>query len=206
MGLYRKYVFPRLIELAMSNSQLEPFRAKVVSGARGVTLELGIGSGLNLPFYGQAVTQLFGVEPSPELAALARARSAAVSRPVELLLQSAEDPLPLPDASVDTVVVTWALCSIPEPVRALREARRVLRRDGELLFVEHGRAADPGLRRWQERLNPLWKVIAGGCNMNRATDEVIRAGGFRIEDLSQTFLPGPKILTYTYQGRARAVT
>jgi SAM-dependent methyltransferase len=202
--LYQKYVFPRLIELAMSSGDLVPMREKVVSGARGVTVELGIGSGLNLPFYEQGVTQLFGVEPSPELAALARKRSAETGRPVELLAQSAEDPLPLPEASVDTVVVTWALCSIPDPVKALREARRVLRRGGELLFVEHGRADDPRLRRWQDRLNPLWKLIAGGCNMNRAADEAIRAAGFRIEELSHTFLPGPKILTYTYQGRASA--
>jgi SAM-dependent methyltransferase len=204
MGLYQKYVFPRLIELAMSNADLVPMREKVVSGARGVTVELGIGTGLNLPFYGQGVTQLFGVEPSAELAAMARRRAVETARPLELLPQSAEDRLPLPDASVDTVVVTWALCSIPDPVKALREARRVLRRDGELRFVEHGRAVDPRLRRWQNRLNPLWKVIAGGCNMNRAADEAIQAAGFRIQELSHAFLPGPKILTYTYQGRASA--
>lgn len=202
MGLYQKYVFPRLIELAMSNADLVPLREKVVSGARGVTVELGIGSGLNLPFYRSGVTELFGVEPSAELQALARKRAAETARPVELFLQSAEDRLPLPDASVDTVVVTWALCSIPDPVKALREARRVLRRDGELRFVEHGRAADPRLRRWQDRLNPLWKRIAGGCNMNRAADEAVQAAGFRIQELSHAFLPGPKILTYTYQGRA----
>ncbi|HTO06408.1 MAG TPA: class I SAM-dependent methyltransferase [Myxococcota bacterium] len=202
MGFYQKYVFPRLIELAMSNADLVPVRQKVVSGARGVTVELGIGSGLNLPHYGSGVTQLFGVEPSPELAALARRRAAETGRPVELLQQSAEQRLPLPEASVDTVVVTWALCSIPDPVQALREARRVLRREGELLFVEHGRADDPRLRRWQDRLNPLWKVIAGGCNMNRAADEAIQAAGFRIQELTHQFLPGPKLLTYTYQGRA----
>jgi len=206
MGLYQKYVFPRLIELAMSSADLEPVRSKVVSGAQGVTVELGIGSGLNLPFYGNRVTRLFGIEPSPELAAMARQRAAATSRPVELWLQSAEDQLPLPDASVDTVVVTWALCSIPDPVCALRQARRVLRRDGELLFAEHGRAIDPGLRKWQDRVNPFWRPIAGGCNLNRAPDEVIRAAGFRIAELSQSFLPGPKLLTFTYQGRAQPVT
>ena len=204
MGLYQKYVFPRLVELAMSSSELEPVRRNVLAGAHGVTLELGIGSGLNLPLYDARVTRVVGVEPSAELRALASRRAAQAGLPVELLLQSAEEPLPLPDGSVDSVVVTWALCSIPDPVRALREARRVLRRDGELHFVEHGRAADPRLRGWQDRLNPFWKVIAGGCNMNRPIDEIVGAGGFAIEELSQTFLPGPKLLTYTYQGRARA--
>ncbi|MFI5315423.1 MAG: class I SAM-dependent methyltransferase [Myxococcota bacterium] len=206
MSLYRRFVLPRLIDFAMSNVDTARVRAQVVPRARGVTLELGIGSGLNLPFYSGEVTRLYGVDPSPELHAMARRRAVESSRPLELLLQSAEEPLPLQDHSVDSVVVTWALCSIPDPIRALQQARRVLRPEGELYFAEHGRAPAAGVRKWQDRLNPIWKRVTGGCNMNRQTDQLIRAAGFEIAELSQEFLPGPKVLTYTYQGRARALT
>jgi SAM-dependent methyltransferase len=206
MSLYTRYVVPRMIDWAMSRADTARVRAELIPRAQGVTLEIGIGSGLNLPFYSGRVTRLYGVDPSPELQAMARKRAEAVARPVELLLQSAEEPLPLPAGSVDTVVCSWSLCSIPDPVRALREARRVLRPSGDLLFVEHGRAPAGGVRAWQDRLNPLWRRFSGGCNMNRPTDELIRAAGFEIAELEQAFLPGPKLLTYTYRGRARALS
>jgi ubiquinone/menaquinone biosynthesis C-methylase UbiE len=206
VSLYGRWVLPRLLDFAMSNADMERIRAQVVPRAKGVTLELGIGSGLNLPFYSDLVTRVVGVDPSPELHAMARKRAERVSRPVELLLQSAEERLPLADASVDSVVVTWSLCSIPDPVAALRQALRVLRPGGELLFVEHGRAPAPRVSVWQDRLNPIWKRIAGGCNMNRAMDSLIRAAGFEIEELAHPVLSGPKVLTYLYLGRARALS
>ncbi len=206
MSFYRRHVLPHLIDWAMSSADTARVRAQVIPRAQGVTLEIGIGSGLNLPFYSGGVTRLYGVDPSAELHAMARKRAEAVSRPLELFLQSAEERLPLEAGSVDTVVCSWSLCSIPDPLRALREARRVLRPSGDLLFVEHGRAPAGGVRAWQDRLNPLWKRFTGGCNMNRPTDELIRAAGFEIAELEQAFLPGPKLLTYTYRGRARALS
>ncbi|HKC49598.1 MAG TPA: class I SAM-dependent methyltransferase [Myxococcota bacterium] len=206
MSLYSRYVLPRMIDGAMSSAETARVRAELIPRAQGVTLELGIGSGLNLPFYSSRVTRLYGVDPSAELHAMARKRAEAASRPLELFLQSAEDRLPLQDRSVDSVVCSWSLCSIPDPVRALREARRVLRPSGELLFVEHGRAPAGRVRVWQDRLNPLWRRFTGGCNMNRPTDELIRAAGFEIAELEQAFLPGPKLLAYTYRGRARALS
>lgn len=203
MSFYGRYVVPRLIDWAMDRADVQKERAKVIPRAQGVTLEIGMGSGLNLPFYTERVTALYGVDPSPELQAMARRRAAEVARPIELFLQSAEERLPLQDQSVDTVVCSWTLCSIPDPVRALREARRVLRPSGELVFVEHGRAPAGSVRVWQDRLDPLWTRLAGGCHMNRPTDEVIRSAGFAIKELANEFLPGPKLLTYTYRGVAR---
>jgi len=121
---------------------------------------------------------------------------------VEFLTQSAEEPLPLGTATVDTAVITWTLCSISDPTRALQQIKRVLKQNGHLIFVEHGRAPDPGVARWQERLTPLWKWIGGGCHLNRNIDELIEAAGFRIIELKTSYLPGPRAITYTYQGIA----
>ena len=202
MGLYGRYVLPRLLDFAMKDERMTQLRAKVVPRARGVTLELGIGSGLNLRFYSPQVSKLFGVDPSLELQQVARTRVPPGSD-VEWITQSASEPLPLAERSVDTAVVTWSLCSMSDPVGALRQVRRVLRPDGELLFVEHGLSADPGVARWQGRLNPLWRPLAGGCNMNRKVDELVRAAGFAIAELENFYLQGPRVLTYTYRGVAR---
>jgi ubiquinone/menaquinone biosynthesis C-methylase UbiE len=201
MGIYADHVVPCLIELCMRSSELAERRANVVPAARGEVVELGIGSGLNLRFYGDSVRRVYGVEPSRKLLGMARRRAAAVAFPVELLQQSAER-LPFGDASIDTVVVTWALCSIPRPQDALREAKRVLRPGGQLLFVEHGRSSDAGVERWQDRLNPLWTRLAGGCNLNRKIDDLVRSAGFAITELRTSYLTGPRPMTYTYEGRA----
>lgn len=202
MSLYQRHVLPRLLHLAMRQNTLLPFRRRVIGAAEGRVLEIGIGSGLNLPLYGPAVRSVIGIEPSPELLLMARERAAAASVPVELLEASAET-LPLGTGSVDAVVTTWTLCTIPDAHRALAEMRRVLRPDGMLLFVEHGRAPEPGVARWQDRLDPLWSRVAGGCHLNRTIDALISGSGFRIDALANTRLPGPRTHTFLYEGRAR---
>jgi len=205
MGFYAKYVLPRVIDVAMSNKETAGLRANWIPQARGEVLEVGIGSGLNLPFYSSRVQHVYGVEPSLELQQMARRRVAAGPFEVEFLAQSAEDRLPLADASVDTVVLTWTLCSIANAPKALDQIKRVLRSSGRLIFLEHGRAPDPGVVVWQDRLTPAWRRIGGGCHLNRKIDELITAAGFQITDLTTCYLPGPRPMTYTYQGFARVV-
>jgi ubiquinone/menaquinone biosynthesis C-methylase UbiE len=202
MSLYRLYVIPRLTHLAMRQKQLLPFRQRVVGASEGRVLEIGIGSGLNLPLYGSAVKSVIGLEPSSELLRMARPRASAAAAPITLLDASAEA-IPLDSGSVDTVVTTWTLCTIPDAPLALAEMRRVLKQGGALLFVEHGRAPEPGVARWQERLDPLWSRLAGGCHLNRKIDDLIAGNGFRIEALENARLPGPRTHTFLYQGRAR---
>src|SRR6266568_3241797 len=151
------------------------------------------------------VQRLRGVDPSLELQRMARKRASGAPFAVEFLLQSAEDPLPISTGSMDTVVLTWTLCSIPNTSRALMEIRRVLRPDGRLLFLEHGRAPDPGVALWQDRITPIWKHIAGGCTLNRKMDELIAAAGFHITELSTGYMLGPRPMTYMYQGFAQPV-
>jgi ubiquinone/menaquinone biosynthesis C-methylase UbiE len=204
MAFYAKYILPRLIDLAMRNKDATQVRAEWVPHARGEVLEVGIGSGLNLPFYSPEVRHVYGVDPSAELQQMARRRTTRSSLNVEFLSQSAEESLPLSDGSMDTVVMTWTLCSIPEPLKALHQMRRVLKPDGRLIFVEHGRAPDARVAAWQDRLNPVWKRIGGGCNLNRKTDQLLVQSGFQILELKTIYLPGPRPMTYTYQGFARA--
>lgn len=201
MGFYDRFVLPRLIDFAMKDKRAAERRAVLVPQAAGIVLELGIGSGLNLSYYSRAVERVVGVDPSPELLARARRRAQRHSLAVELACRSAEE-LPWPDESVDTVVTTWTLCSIPNAHQALREAKRVLRRNGRLLFVEHGLSPDAGVEAWQHRLNPLWRRLAGGCNLDRRIDELIRSAGFEIAQLETGYLRGPRLFTYTYEGLA----
>lgn len=202
MGIYARFVLPPLVHMAMRMQALQPYRARIVGAAEGRVLEFGIGSGPNLPFYGTNVTAVFGVEPSPELLRMARRRSAEARVPVELVEATAEA-LPLDDRAVDTVVTTWTLCSIPDAEKALREARRVLRPSGSLLFVEHGRAPEQGVARWQDRLDPLWSPLAGGCHLNRKIDTLIAGAGFRIDALQNSRIPGLRTHNFFYEGRAR---
>jgi ubiquinone/menaquinone biosynthesis C-methylase UbiE len=203
MGFYAKYVLPRLIDLAMRNKDAARLRASWIPRARGDVLEVGIGSGLNLPFYSPEVRRIRGVDPSGELQRIAGKRTADVSIPVEFLSQSAEESLTIADESIDTVVVTWTLCSIPNAAKALKQMKRVLKRDGHLIFIEHGRAPDPGVVVWQDRLTPIWKRIGGGCHLNRKVDELVVGAGFQILELQTCYLPGPRPMTYTYQGCAQ---
>ena len=173
MGIYSKYVLPRLIDLTMRNKEATRLRADWIPQARGEVLEVGIGSGLNLAFYSSQVQRVYGVDPSIELQRIARNRAAAGPLHVEFFSQSAEEPLPLPSGSVDTAVLTWTLCSIPNPSKALREIKRVLKPAGRLIFLEHGRSPDLQVAAWQDRLTPSWKRIAGGCHLNRRVDEII---------------------------------
>jgi ubiquinone/menaquinone biosynthesis C-methylase UbiE len=202
MGFYSRYVLPGIIDVAMRNEECARLRAAWIPRARGDVLEVGIGSGLNLPFYSPAVRSVCGVDPSAELQRRARERAAGRPFPVTLFQQSAEEPLPVPDASVDTAVVTWTLCSIPDPRRALERIRRALKADGRLIFLEHGRAPDAAVAAWQDRLTPLWRRIGGGCHLNRPLDQLVAAAGFRMLELQAGYLPGPRPMTYTFQGLA----
>lgn len=202
MNLYDRKILPHVLNFAMRQEVLLPFRRRVIEAARGRVLELGVGSGLNLPLYGSDVTSVTGVDPSVSLLSMAQARATSAIVPVELIEASAET-LPIETASVDTIVTTWTLCTIPEAVQALREARRVLKPDGSLLFVEHGRAPEPSVARWQDRLDRPWGLIAGGCHINRSIDALILAAGFRIEHLTHDRMTGPRTHNYLYQGKAR---
>lgn len=203
MGLYAKYVLPRLIDLAMRNKDTTRLRVECLPQARGDVLEIGIGSGLNLRFYSPEVHHVYGVDPSIELQRMAEKRASAVLFDLTFLPQSAEDPLPLADSSIDTVVVTWTLCSIPNPMLALQQMRRALKASGRMIYIEHGRSADSGVRVWQDWITPAWKRIGGGCHLNRKVDDLIKAAGFEISEQKTFYLPGPRPMTYTYQGIAR---
>ncbi|MBU6280890.1 methyltransferase domain-containing protein [bacterium] len=202
MGLYERFVLPRVLDFAMRQEPIMRQRAKVVPRAAGRVLEIGIGSGLNLAFYDRSrVDSLVGLDPSPELRAIAERRAREAGIDVEWIPLGGES-IPLDEASVDTVLTTYTLCTIPAVERALGEMRRVLRPGGRLLFSEHGRAPDPGVKRWQDRLNPLWNRIGGGCNLNRPVEEMVRRGGFEPEAIEALYLPGPRPLTYTTWGSA----
>ncbi len=201
MGLYQDRVLPHLIHFSMRNRELLRYRERVVSAAAGRVLEIGVGSGLNLPFYGAGVERVIGLDPSPRL--LTMARKASHRTPVSIdLLEGTAEAIPLEARSVDTVVTAWTMCSIPDPPGALAEMRRVLRPGGRLLFVEHGRAPDRGVQWCQDLLNPVWRRIAGGCNLNRRIDELVRSAGFRIEHLETGYIRGPRAMTFLYEGSA----
>jgi ubiquinone/menaquinone biosynthesis C-methylase UbiE len=200
MGIYSRHVLPRLIDRAMRLEELTALRASVVPAARGVVLDVGIGSGLNLSHYSPSrVTHLYGIDPSAGLLAIARSAIDGHALRVTLMNESAER-IPLPDESIDTAVLTWSLCSIAEPEAALHEIRRVLRPGGSLLFVEHGLSPDARVRSWQNRITPVWRHLAGGCHLNRNIEGLIRSAGFSISRLDTRYIAGPRPVTYTYSG------
>lgn len=202
MAFYSKYVLPRLIDLAMRNQDASRLRAECVPHARGDVLEIGIGSGLNLPFYSSQVGHVYGIDPSIELQQMAAKKASDLPFEVTLFRQSAEEPFPVPNSSIDTIVMTWSLCSIPDPAAALQQMKRVLKLDGRMIFVEHGRSPDISVVKWQDRITPLWKRITGGCHLNRKIDDLIQAAGFHMTEQREFYLSGPRPMTYTYQGVA----
>jgi ubiquinone/menaquinone biosynthesis C-methylase UbiE len=202
MGFYQDQIVPHLINLAMRQQPLAAYRSRVVPAAEGRVLEIGIGSGFNLPFYSQKAEHVVGLDPSPKLLSMARQAARASSGPIELVEGSAAA-IPLDDRSVDTVVTTWTLCSIPDVPRSLREMRRVLKPGGRLLFIEHGRADDARVRWWQDFLTPAWKRLGGGCHLNRAIGTLIEGAGFQFERIETGYMRGPKPMTFMYEGSAR---
>ncbi len=197
MGVYDQHVLPRLIHLAMKMKRLEPYRAEIAGSAEGRVLEIGMGSGLNLPFYSNRAKEILGLEPHATL------RKLAGHSDVTLLAASAEQ-IPLDAASVDSIVTTWTLCSIPDVATALSEMRRVLRPDGRLLFVEHGLAPELEVQRTQQKWTPLWGRFTGGCHLDRKIDALIGDAGFEIEGLRTGYIEGPRAMTFTYSGSAKS--
>lgn len=201
MGIYARYVLPRLTHLSMRQVQLRAYRERVAGGARGRVLEIGFGSGLNLPNYKETIEEIIGIDASPGMLALAERAVATSRHKVTLLARSADD-LPLDNCSIDTVVVTWSLCSIVDVGWALMEARRVLRPGGQVRFVEHGLSPDPEVAIWQDRLTPLWRRCAGDCHLNRKMDDLFRNAGFQLAELSTGYARGPRAMAYMYEGEA----
>lgn len=202
MGWYEDKVLPRVIDFVMDTGPMRTLRTRTAEPLTGTVLEIGFGSGLNLPHYPEAVEQVLAVDPAMLGRTLAAGRLAQASFDVDFVGLDGQS-VDLPDNSVDNVLCTWTLCTIPDADRALREVRRVLRPGGSLRFIEHGRHPEAGTARWQDRLNPVQKVFAGGCNLNRPIDELVRGAGFTVDDLETFGMPGPRFLTWTYLGTAR---
>lgn len=203
MGFYDRHILPHLIDFACGMGAVMKTRAEIVPQAHGRVLEIGIGSGLNLEFYDPAkVERIVGVDPSADMQALARERAARITVPVEMIALELGQ-IQAPAASFDSIVCTFTLCTIPDALAALKEMRRVLKPGGRLLFCEHGKAPDASVLRWQNRLTPIWKPLAGGCHLNRDIPELICAGGFRLGEVQSRYLKGPKPMTFVYSGWAQ---
>jgi ubiquinone/menaquinone biosynthesis C-methylase UbiE len=203
MGFYDKHILPRFINCACGTKPIQKQREKVVPLASGTVLEIGIGTGLNLPYYDSSkVERLIGLDPSEESWKLAGERAAHLDFDVEFIGLPGEE-IPLDDDSVDTVMVTFALCTIPDPISALQGMRRVLRPGGSLVFCEHGRAPDASVRKWQDRIDPFWGKIAGGCHLNRDIPALLDGGGFSVQEMSTRYLPStPRFAGYNFWGTA----
>jgi len=202
MGFYNDRVAPYLIALAMRQRNLAEYRRRLVPTAHGRVLEIGIGSGLNLPFYGAAVEHIFGLDPSSQLLAMAERRVRRMHGKVTLI-EGAAEAIPLEDGAVDTVVMTWTLCSVAAPSAVLCEIRRVLNPGGDLLFIEHGASPDLNVAKWQDRLTPFWKHISGGCHLNRDAALLLTSAGFNVRELRRGYMRGPRPFTFMSEGRAR---
>jgi len=201
MGFYDKYVVPRIVDLTLRAAFVTEERKKCLADVRGSVLQVGFGSGLNLPHYPEGVERVVAVDPSAEGAKMARERIAAAPFPVEFVGLSGET-IDASDASFDAVVSTWTLCTIPGVEAALEQMRRVLKPGGRLYFVEHGLAADPRVQRWQHRLNPIQVFLCGGCNVNRNIEALVTGAGFRLEKVEKGYAKGPKYTSFQYRGVA----
>jgi ubiquinone/menaquinone biosynthesis C-methylase UbiE len=204
VGFYDDRVLPHVINVVMNTKQTRAIRERVCGDLKGEVLEIGFGTGHNLPFIPTGVTRLLAVEPSARSVELARERIEATPTEVEVIGLDGQR-LPIDDASVDAVLCTWSLCTIPDAVAAVREARRVLRPGGTFHFIEHGTAPDANVRRWQDRLNPMQNRIGGGCNLNRDIPGIVEAGGLAITKLDRYYGKGePKVFGSLYEGVATA--
>lgn len=204
MGFYAQYIFPRLLDWSLGTPEFGKYRRQALAPACGTTLEVGFGTGLNLPYYPAAVTALTVIDAEDLLRERVAKRIAACPIPVTKRQLDAQDSLPFAAHTFDSVVTTLTLCSIADVARALAEIRRVLKPDGQFIFFEHGRSDDAVVARRQDRFNPLQRLIGAGCNMNRAIDELIRQGGFEIVRLDRFLLPHtPRLLAAMYRGTAR---
>ncbi len=205
MGWYDKHILPWVLDKACSTGSFRWERKQLLPTLQGTVVEIGIGSGLNLPHYPETVTKVIGIEPDEGMLKKAQPRADAAPFPVELM-QGVAEALPLEDQSTDTLLLTFTLCTLPDVPGALREFRRVLRPNGRLLFAEHGRSPDPGVARWQDRLNGLWKPLAGGCNLNREILTLLEDGGFAVEELHQGYLRRtPRTMGFVSRGIARPI-
>ncbi len=201
MGFYSDQIVPRVIGKVMASKEFERARARVAAGLDGDVVEIGFGSGLNLPHYPPAVRRVRAVDPATLDRKLAAGRLAAASVPVEFAGLDGQR-LPLADGSADHVLATWTLCTIPRPEAALAEIRRVLRTGGGFHFVEHGRHPDPRVARWQDRLTPVQRLVAGGCHLNRSIETLVRDSGLELSKLSNYEISAPRAFGYMYEGIA----
>lgn len=201
MGFYQDQILPRITNAMLSGRDFARIRPRVAAGLAGEVLEVGFGSGLNVPYYPREVKRVRAVDPATVGRKLAARRLAASPVPVEFAGLDGQA-LPAESGSVDYVLITWTMCTIPDVETALREMYRVLRPGGELRFAEHGRSPDPGVARWQDRLTPLQRRLAGGCHLNRPIDALVTQAGFRLTRLENFYLPGPKSYGYTFEGVA----
>lgn len=200
MGLYAKYVLPRMIDFCCGLPDMTELRQHYVPRARGKVLEIGIGTGHNLPHY-QEVDSVTGLDPAPELTEKAAVRAAQSNKEVRILQVSSEE-IPAASGAFDSIVCTWTLCSIPNVYRALDEMRRVLKPSGRFYFIEHGLSPEARVARWQRAVEPLWKLIGGGCHLTRRPADLLQHAGFKLLETRDSVLPGPKIATFTTHGVA----
>jgi ubiquinone/menaquinone biosynthesis C-methylase UbiE len=204
LSFYNKYILPKVLNCACASKPINYQRDKIVPLAEGVVLDIGIGSGLNIPFYNKTkIKQLYGLDPSKELLDIAKSVAKKENLEIEFLECGAES-IPLLDKSIDTVLITYTMCTIPDVALSNSEIIRVLKDDGKLLFCEHGLAPDKNIAKWQKRINPLWSKIAGGCNLNRDIPNLISSSGFKISNMEEMYLPStPKFAGYNYWGVAK---
>lgn len=203
LKLYNKYLLPKITDKVCATNSTMMQREKIVPLAYGKVLEIGAGSGLNFAFYNsEKVEQVFALEPSKEMLAIAKERLLESPMKIEIVHGGAES-IPFEDHTFDSIVITYTMCTIPDLSTALSEFRRVLKPEGRLFFCEHGKAPDANVHKWQNRINPAWKTVGGGCNLNRDIPQFIKEGAFAIEQMDTMYIPGPKLVSFNYWGVAR---
>jgi len=202
MSLYEEYFLPKLLDFCCGMEGFQNKRSQIVPLAHGRILEIGIGSGLNFDHYNfDKVEEIIGVDPAVSSVAMARSRSSQYNSKISFIESSAES-IDLPSNTFDCVVIGYSLCTIPDPLKALAEARRLMKPEGSLFFMEHGLAPEQNIQKWQHRLTPGWKKIGGGCNLNRDIENLISISGFEFKSLSKKYIKGPKIAAFQYYGEA----